>query len=465
MTDMVQKRGFLFSLFMKLRRISEFQHKFSFLSSIENFDAYYSRFLESDLGKIHSAIPWSDLVVHFGLKESLKGAKMSFSPKGRIALMFLKHYACCSDKRLIEQLNSNIDYQFFCDLHLGFDRITNYKIVSQIRCELATSLDIDILQKCLYTDWSDYIENPDQVTIDATCYESELRYPSNQKLLWEAVNWMHKQLGRNAKVVGVKMIRSKYLKWKRRYHSFSKMRRKTKSKRKSLTRALLLLLKKFINFEAYLRKNYKLQGSIHYYRRIAIIKKVYLQQEQHFRTGDKIKNRIVSIAKDYLRPIVRGKEIKSVEFGAKVNKLQIDGISFIEHLSFNAFNEGTRLQATIYQAQHLTHRKTKIIGADAIYATNKNRKFITKHNIKTDFKRKGKPPKNYKEEQKLKRLITKERATRLEGSFGKEKEHYYLKKIKAKTKLTETLWIFFGIHTANALEIGRRIYKRQQLAA
>ena len=450
---------------MKIRRISEFQHEFSFLSSSENFDLYYTRFLESDLGKIYLAIPWSDLVKDFGLKESLQGAKMSFSPKGRIALMFLKHYACCSDRRLIEQLNSNIDYQFFCDLHLGFDRITNYKIVSQIRCELSTCLDIDILQKCLYVNWSDHIENPDQLTVDATCYESELRYPSNQKLLWEAVYWIYKQLSRNVKVMGIKMIRSKYLKWKQRYHNFSKMRRKTKSKRRSLTRSLLLLLKKVIDFESYLRKKYKLQGSIQYYRRIATIKKIYHQQEQHFRTGDKIKDRIVSIAKDYLRPIVRGKEIKSVEFGAKVNKLQIDGINFIEHLNFNAFNEGTRLQATIYKAQHLTHRKTKIIGADAIYATNKNRKFITKHQIKTDFKRKGKLPKDYKEEQKLKRLIRKERATRLEGSFGKEKEHYHLKKIKAKTKLTETLWIFFGIHTANALEIGRRIYKQQQIAA
>ena len=48
---------------MKLQRISEFQHEFSFLSSTENFDAYYARFLESDLGKIYLAIPWQFLVV------------------------------------------------------------------------------------------------------------------------------------------------------------------------------------------------------------------------------------------------------------------------------------------------------------------------------------------------------------------------------------------------------------------
>ena len=41
-------------------------------------------------------------------------------------------------------------------------------------------------------------------------------------------------------------------------------------------------------------------------------------------------NRIVSLSRLHLRPIVRGKEVKSVEFGAKVNNILVDGISFIE---------------------------------------------------------------------------------------------------------------------------------------
>lgn len=390
---------------------------------------------------------------------------MIFSPKGRLALMFLKHYAGCSDKRLIEQLNGNLDYQFFCDISLGFNRLENAKIVSQIRCELAASLRTDTVEKILYNKWQNYIKDPDQITTDATCYESELRYPTDQKLLWESVTWLYSQLRKTCKVLGVRMIRSKYLKWKHRYLGFSKMRRKTSKKRKGLTRALLLLLKKLVAFEKQLRCGYDITFTIRYYRRVATIKKIYEQQKEYFLTGAKIKDRIVSIAKDYLRPIVRGKEVKPVEFGAKVNKLQIDGINFIEHISFDAFNEGTRLQSTIYKAQSLTHRKTRILGADAIYATNKNRNFVTKHQIKTDFKRKGKLPKDYADEKKLKALITKERATRLEGSFGKEKEHYYLKRIKAKTQKTEILWIFFGIHTANALEIGKRMQRTAQLAA
>ena len=68
------------------------------------------------------------------------------------------------------------------------------------------------------------------------------------------------------------------------------------------------------------------------HRRIIAIKEIYRQQTDHFE-GKDIKNRIVSIDRPYIRPIVRGKENKRVEFGAKVNNIQIDGISFIEHLS------------------------------------------------------------------------------------------------------------------------------------
>tara|TARA_R110002072_G_scaffold278732_1_gene440584 strand:- start:610 stop:1968 length:1359 start_codon:yes stop_codon:yes gene_type:complete len=444
----------------KIRRISDFQHEFSFLSAIENYTLYFNQFLCSDLGKIYAAIPWDDLVTDFKITESPKGTKNYFSPKGKLALMFLKHHACCSDRKLIEQLNANIDYQFFCDIHLGHHRLTNYKIVSQIRCELAQNLTIAKVEKTLFNYWSDFIANQQSITTDATCYESEVRYPTNQKLLWESVDWSYKQMKIICKELKLKLPRTKYLKWKKRYINFSKMRRKTNKKRRPLTRSLLYLLKKINKELDSLEKQYSFKMPSNYYKRRATIKKVRNQQSLLFIKGEKPKNRIVSIGKEYLRPIVRGKEIKAVEFGAKVNKLQIDGINFIQRVSFDNFNEGTQFKNTIYKAQGLTKTKVKIVGADAIYATNKNRVFATSKKIQTDFKPKGKPSKYRKQQLQLAKIITKERATRLEGSFGKEKEHYHLKKIKAKTKKTEILWIFFGIHTANCLEIGRRMEKQ-----
>ena len=78
---------------------------------------------------------------------------------------------------------------------------------------------------------------------------------------------------------------------------------------------------------------------------------------------------------------MRGKEVKSVEFGAKCNNIQVDGLSFIEKLSFNAFNEGTRLTHCLKMHRKLFGVDAKKVGGDAGYAGSANRgycKFSTK---------------------------------------------------------------------------------------
>ncbi len=92
------------------------------------------------------------------------------------------------------------------------------------------------------------------------------------------------------------------------------------------------------------------------------------------------------------------------------------------------------MKSSVYKVQGLTQKKLKVMGADGIYAANKNRNFVTKHWIKTDFKLKVGKPKNYKEEQKIKHLITKERATRLEGEFWHGKGILSFKKGKSQNK-------------------------------
>ena len=54
-----------------------------------------------------------------------------------------------SDRKLMEQLNGNVEWQFFCGIYLKEQRLTNYKIISEIRSELASKLDIEKLQKVL----------------------------------------------------------------------------------------------------------------------------------------------------------------------------------------------------------------------------------------------------------------------------------------------------------------------------
>ena len=146
------------------------------------------------------------------------------------------------------------------------------------------------------------------ITMDATCYESHLRYPTNVKLLWEAVDWLHDLIKGVCKELGVPVPRSKYLKWKKRYVSYSKMRRKTNKKKRALTRSLLLLLNKFNGEVDRLEALHTVAMTEDQYRRRATAKRVCAQQHNYFQKGEKSKDRIVSMDRPYIRPIVRARK-------------------------------------------------------------------------------------------------------------------------------------------------------------
>lgn len=450
----------------KIQRIFETTQKINFNSPQKEFLLYWDSFLSSELGRIYKAIPWNELIKSLKIREKRKGPMRFFSPQGMIALMFLKSYSGCSDRKLIEQLNGNIHYQMFCSIILGTKKISNYKIVSDIRCFLSHKLDIVNVQKILAQYWKPYLNYTSIMLEDATCYETSMRYPTKIKLLWECTKWTHGQLKRTCKYLRIRMPRTKYTKQENRYNNYSRKRRKCNKEKRILTRSLLHLLNKLIGLLEDVENQNKEQLIFpeKYYKQLKTIKKVLKQQQEMFDTGNSVTDRIVSISKSYIRPIVRGKEIKKVEFGAKVNMIQFDGINFIEHLNFNAFHEGIRLEQSIRYGRDL-FGKISIVAADAIYATNKNRRYCSSQGITTSFKRKGRAGKYEKQRKIMASELQKERATRMEGSFGTEKEYYSLQKIRAKTQATEILWIFFGVHTANAVKIAKRLAQIKPIAA
>jgi hypothetical protein len=442
----------------KIRKIYETTQEINFISPQKEFSLYWKSFQQSELGMIYQVIPWIELAKGLKIRKSKRGPDPIFSPQGMLALMFLKSYVGCSDKKLIIHLNGNIDFQMFCGIFLGPERVSNFKIISEIRCELSKRLDIKILQSVLAGYWKPYLKDPNIMLEDATCYETSMRYPTNVKLLWESTEWSYKQLKLICRYLKIRMPRNKYEEQWDKYNNYSHKRKRTHKETAKRIRSLLYLLDKIVFLLKDIENQYQGQLELpdRYYTKIRIIRKVLKQQREMFQTGKSVPERIVSISKSYIRPIVRGKEVKAVEFGAKVNMIQFDGINFIEHLSFNAFNEGTRLVKSIRYGRSLFGKITHI-SADDIYATNANRKYSTAAHIVTNFKRKGRAGKHEEHRKIISRELRKERTIRMEGSFGTEKEYYGLQKIKARTELNEILWIFFGVHTANAVRIAKRL--------
>ena len=75
------------------------------------------------------------------------------------------------------------------------------------------------------------------------------------------------------------------------------------------------------------------------------------------------------------------------------------------------------------------------------------------------------PLTNYKLFDDIMLELARVRATAMDGSFGTQKGHYDLRRVKARTKRTEILYIFFGIHTAKVVQLADRMEQRARLTA
>lgn len=449
----------------KIQKILEISPNLPF-TEFNFYDLYRETFAHSELGRIKKKLPLREMSENFGLRTSMRpkpGRRPYFTPEGKVALMFLKMYTGLSSPKLMEQLNGNIHYQLFCDVVIDPLRpLANYKLLDDVFAELSRGLKIQQQQDILAASWKPYMKGLDTMYTDATCYESEMRYPTDPKLLWEGIEKVYVIMCALSANLHLPRPRTKYVDVEKANLSYRKQRRHTKVQTRKLTRRLLNLLGKILKETRRLERENAGAETLLTARQksdIEIITRMYRQQRNHFENNDpreSVKDRIVSISKPYVRPIVRGKEVKSVEFGAKCNNIQVDGLSFIEKLSFNAFNEGTRLPHCLKMHRRLFGVDAKKVGGDAGYAGNANREYCMARGIQTSFVKRGRPCFVKKENDIIRSELARVRATRMEGSFGAQKEHYGLKRIKARTRLTEILYIFFGIHTANVVQLVRR---------
>ncbi|HID81578.1 MAG TPA: hypothetical protein EYH06_02525 [Chromatiales bacterium] len=76
-------------------------------------------------------------------------------------------------------------------------------------------------------------------------------------------------------------------------------------------------------------------------RQYWIIQTLFAQQEMMYQNkSQRCDDRIVSISQPHVRPIIRGKLNKAVEFGAKLSfSLTADKIACVDELRWDAFNE------------------------------------------------------------------------------------------------------------------------------
>ena len=226
--------------------------------------------------------------------------------------------------------------------------------------------------------------------------------------------------------------------------------KKVKSKkviRTAIRKQLGFVRRNIKNIHTLLSAYTSIPFNAHQYKYFLVVQTLYDQQAQMYKEkSHRVEHRIVSIHQPHVRPIVRGKTNANVEFGAKINVSLVNGFAFLEDLSWDAFNEGTRLIKTVEQYKERAGYYPKEVLADKIYCNRANRAKLKELGIVLVAKALGRP-------RAQSNLIKPGQRNPLEGKFGQVKTTYGMDRIKARLQQTSESWIATIIMVLNLVKL------------
>lgn len=303
--------------------------------------------------------------------------------------------------------------------------------------------------------------NAGKLLVDATCTPADITYPTDLKLLGEAREKTELYIDHlHAADIGKKKKPRTYReKARAQYLAVAKQKKPGHKKiRKAIGRQLRYIRRNLGHIDKMLGNGASLEVLSKYELGcLQVIHELYRQQSiMHEERIHTIADRIVSISQPHVRPIVRGKSGKKVEFGAKISISHLKGgYVVLDTLSWDAYNEGGELPSQIEDYKERFGYYPASVHADTIYRTRGNRKYCKERNIRLSGKALGRPKKQTpenKEQLKAERKQTRQDELDripVEGKFGNAKRKGTLDRIMAKLAHTSKSVIHVGIIVLN----------------
>ena len=235
--------------------------------------------------------------------------------------------------------------------------------------------------------------NSGTMIVDATCAPSNIRYPQDVSLLNEARENAEKLLDVLHDPSDGKKPRTYRQRARKDYLKYARCRKHTaKMTRKAIGKQLAYLRRDLDAVDGKLSLGKAL--STRQMERLDTIRTIYEQQKYMYdhRTHS-VPDRIVSVSQPFVRPIVRGKAGKPVEFGAKLDISVVDGWTRLEFCSFDAYNEAVNLQEMAERFREREGHYPSRILADKIYRNRENLNYCREHGIRLSGPALGRPKK------------------------------------------------------------------------
>jgi transposase, IS5 family len=408
-------------------------------------------------------IPWQQIEVEYAsnFDDSVTG---TIAKPARLALgaLIIKERLSLTDRETVLQIQENPYLQYFLGfpeysdeppfdpslmVHFRkrFDKENLAKINDAIVVKATSSHET---KKATATSSNDDQSPPNQgkLIMDATCTPADITYPTDLKLLNEArekteeiIDVMHTPF-----VGERKKPRTYRQKARQDYLAVTKQKKPPVRKiRKAIRKQLGYVGRNLKTIDKMASKGLLKLLSRRLYRLLLVSQEVYRQQYWMYHSKcHSISDRIVSLYQPHVRPIVRGKAKNPVEFGAKISVSLVDGMSFVDTLSWDAFNESGDLVMQIKAYRQRFGCYPKSVHVDKIYRTRDNRRFCKEHGIRLSGPPLGRPKQvtesNKKSLAQIRRQQRQDERDRnaIEGKFGQGKRRFTLNRIMAK--LAET---------------------------
>jgi hypothetical protein len=436
------------------------------------------------------SIPWDALVSTYNrqLGNKFTGAG-SINPRVAIGALIIKHLCDISDRETILQIQENMYMQYF----IGYSSFSNKapfdaSLFVDIRKRSTLEQINEINEKILgiigkaatdkeqsnkdnkedvQADNSNTAEgeagnsndsdndprpaNKGSLLMDATACPQDIAYPTDLNLLNDArgkseelIDELHAGLTTARPRTYREIARKKYLRT-------AQKKKKTKKEIKRAIKEQLQYLKRNISSIHKLLEHYdKIPLRKKQYKYLLVIQTLYDQQKYMYDNRvHSVEDRIVSIHQPHVRPIVRGKTNANVEFGSKIQVGLVNGIAFLDELSWDAFNEGTRLQKSVEKYKARFGFYPLEVLADKIYGTRDNRKWLKDKNIRLRAKPLGRP--SSKGASSI--PVRPGERNPIEGKFGQAKTAYGMNRIKARLNETSGSWIASIVLVLNLINI------------
>ncbi|QLE40891.1 IS5 family transposase (plasmid) [Nostoc sp. C052] len=431
--------------------------------AVEKFELPFEGKLSEDNRWVMMAnlIPWKEFESEYS---SLFSPEMGAPAKSfRMALgaLIIKEKLGISDRETVEQIKENPYLQYFIGMssysnETTFDASMLVHFRERISAELVNKVNQQMVKKMLETTSSQEAEkkteesgkegnkpkNRGKLILDATCAPSDISYPTDLELLNQARKQTEKiidSLYEQIKGQLEKKPRTYREIARRDYLEVAKKRRVSQKERtKAIRKQLQYIKRNFSHIEQLILLGATLENLANrQYKMLLVVTELYRQQLWLYENKKQsIDDRIVSLSQPHIRPIVRGKAGKAVEFGAKLSASCFDGYAFLDHISWDNFNESGDLKTQVESFKNYTGYYPESVHVDKIYRTRENRAWCKERGIRISGSPLGRPQKTISKEKKKQALEDERIRNSIEGKFGQAKRRFSLNRVMAKLSHT-----------------------------